>query len=115
MKRRTDPCPVLRAVALATILCTLPAPRRAGSETLGRPASPRAAGNPSDESPSTSGGRDVEVEVRIRQYLLSTFPFDDPASLGPDTRLLGGPIDSLGLMQLVAFVEDEFGVVFDYE
>jgi acyl carrier protein len=71
--------------------------------------------NPSDESPSTSGGRDVEVEVRIRQYILSTFPFDDPASLGPDTRLLGGPIDSLGLMQLVAFVEDEFGVVFDYE
>jgi len=57
----------------------------------------------------------VEVETRIREYILSTFPFDDPGSLGPDTRLLGGPIDSLGLMQLVAFVEDEFGVVFDYE
>jgi acyl carrier protein len=56
----------------------------------------------------------VQVATRIHEYLVTEFPFEDPGSLTVETRLLGGPIDSLGLMQLVAFVEDEFGVTFDY-
>jgi acyl carrier protein len=56
----------------------------------------------------------MQVATRIREFLITEFSFTDPKLLTVETRLLGGPIDSLGLMQLVAFVEDEFGITFDY-
>ena len=45
---------------------------------------------------------------RIRQFIKDTFLLDD---FGDDDSFLGnGIIDSLGVMQLVAFVESEYGV-----
>jgi acyl carrier protein len=37
---------------------------------------------------------------------------EDPSSVRPDTPLVGGVIDSLGVMQVVAFLRDEYRVSF---
>jgi len=53
----------------------------------------------------------MEVAERIQRFITEDVLFGDaPASLTPQTPLLDGLIDSLGLMELVAFLEDEFGV-----
>lgn len=52
--------------------------------------------------------------TRIREFILSELLFEDKdAVLSDDTSLLDGIIDSLSLMQLVAFLEEEFGVDVD--
>jgi acyl carrier protein len=62
-------------------------------------------------SESAALTRDV-IRARLRDHILGTYLFtDDPAALGDDdsfqdTRI----IDSMGMMQLVQFVESEFGV-----
>jgi acyl carrier protein len=51
---------------------------------------------------------------RIKQFIASEIMFEDnPAAIGDETPLLGGVMDSLGLMQLVAFLEEEFGVAIE--
>lgn len=48
----------------------------------------------------------------VKQYILSTFlPGEDPSALTPSTELLRSSIlDSLATLQLVAFLEKEFGI-----
>jgi acyl carrier protein len=38
-----------------------------------------------------------------------------PASVKPNTRLIDGLVDSLGIMQVIAFIRDEYEVTFDDE
>jgi acyl carrier protein len=59
----------------------------------------------------TDGG---EVAGRIRGYLLSEVLLDDSAELTDETPLLSGLLDSIALMDVVAFLEDEFGVALEY-
>ena len=48
---------------------------------------------------------------RIRGFITSEIMFEDSsATLTDDTPLLGSVMDSLGLMQLVAFLEERFGI-----
>ncbi len=48
---------------------------------------------------------------RIRGFIQTEILFDgDEVSLANDTPLLDGILDSLGLMQLVAFLEEEFDI-----
>jgi acyl carrier protein len=53
-----------------------------------------------------------EVRARLRAHILGTYLFtDDPAALGDDqsfqeTRI----IDSMGMMQLIQFVETDFEI-----
>ena len=55
-----------------------------------------------------------DVSTKIREFIQSEIMYEDPsASLGDDTPLLGSVMDSLGLMQLVAFLEEEFDVEID--
>jgi acyl carrier protein len=55
-----------------------------------------------------------DVSTRIRDFITSEIMFDDSsASLTDDTALLGSVMDSLGLMQLIAFLEEEFDVEID--
>jgi len=50
------------------------------------------------------------VAARIRTYLSDEVILDSTAHLEDQTPLLSGLLDSLSLMDLVSFIEDEFGV-----
>jgi Acyl carrier protein len=52
------------------------------------------------------------VIERVRQYILENYLYMRPdARLGEDEPLLAnGIIDSMGVMELIAFLEDEFSV-----
>lgn len=63
------------------------------------------------EGPIRSEVFAMEYESRITDFISKELLFDDPnAAVTIDTSLLDGVIDSLALMQLVAFLEEEFGV-----
>jgi acyl carrier protein len=48
---------------------------------------------------------------RIKSFVLQTFPLARKKALNPKDDLLeSGIIDSLGILDLVAFVEKEFGI-----
>jgi acyl carrier protein len=54
------------------------------------------------------------TEARIMEYLKAEVVLDDgAASLTPESPLLNGAVDSLGLTQLVAFLEEEFQIEVD--
>ena len=56
----------------------------------------------------------MDVATRIRDFIKQEILFEDSnASLTDETPLLEGILDSLALMQLVAFIEEEFGVEID--
>ena len=48
----------------------------------------------------------AEIGARIRTYLTDEIILDDAVELTDTTPLLSGLVDSLGLMDLVAFIED---------
>jgi len=55
-----------------------------------------------------------EISSRIRDFISAEIMFEDSASnLTDETPLLGGVIDSLGLMQLISFLEEEFNVTIE--
>lgn len=49
----------------------------------------------------------------IRRFIQDELVFGNDASVGRDTPLCDGVIDSIGLVELVAFIEDRFGVRID--
>jgi acyl carrier protein len=58
----------------------------------------------------------MDYAGRIRDFIRQEVLFeDDVAGLRDDMPLLDGAMDSLGLMQLVAFLEEEFGIEIDDE
>lgn len=52
------------------------------------------------------------IADRTRSYIRKTFLYARPAAeLGDDERLLeGGIIDSMGVLELIGFLEKEFGI-----
>ncbi len=55
-----------------------------------------------------------DVSTRIRDFITTEIMFEDSAaSLTAEMPLLGAVMDSLGLMQLIAFLEEEFNVEID--
>ena len=51
------------------------------------------------------------IEREVSSFIMSEVMFEDPnATLNKETQLLEGIMDSVSLMQLVAFIEDEFPV-----
>ena len=54
----------------------------------------------------------IDRPARIRTFVLDTFLFtDDPAALDDGDSLLDrGIIDSTGIMELVMFLEEQFGI-----
>jgi acyl carrier protein len=54
----------------------------------------------------------MEVERRVREYVVSELLYDrDLPALGDDDSLLGpGLLDSVGVLRLVAWIEEEFGI-----
>lgn len=57
----------------------------------------------------------MHVRERIRSYIIDNFLFGDTEPLtGDDVSLLdSGIIDSVGVMELVAFLEGDLGVTVD--
>lgn len=52
-----------------------------------------------------------EIGSQIKQFILDTFPRARQQSLVEDDALLGSNlVDSLGVLELVTFVESEFGI-----
>jgi acyl carrier protein len=55
-----------------------------------------------------------DIAAKIRRFIAEEIMFEDDASkLSDDMQLLGGVMDSLGLMQLVSFIEEEFEVTIE--
>jgi acyl carrier protein len=53
----------------------------------------------------------MTIEERIRQFIVNNFYVADAGALADSTSFLDqGIIDSTGVLELVGFVEDEFGV-----
>jgi acyl carrier protein len=51
------------------------------------------------------------ITERIRQFLVEHFPSARKQALGDDDHLLAnGVVDSLGILDLVAYLEREFGI-----
>jgi acyl carrier protein len=52
----------------------------------------------------------MEVKEAVRQYIIENFLFGDEAPLESNSMSLldGGIIDSVGVMELVAFLEQDF-------
>jgi acyl carrier protein len=52
----------------------------------------------------------MELKDQIRTFVNSNFYVADPAALGDDASLLeSGIIDSTGVLEVIAFIEDTFG------
>jgi acyl carrier protein len=52
-----------------------------------------------------------DVESAVKAFILEEVAFADPGQgLSEDTPLLSGILDSLGLMQLVAFLEEAYDI-----
>jgi len=52
----------------------------------------------------------MEIKTQVRQYIVENFLFGDATPLNDDDMSLldGGIIDSVGVMELVAFLEQDF-------
>lgn len=56
-----------------------------------------------------------QIVERVRTFVDETFLYMRPDfELGADDSLMGnGVVDSMGVMEMIAFLEEEFGVVVD--
>lgn len=55
-----------------------------------------------------------DIASRIREFVAQeVLLLEDSSSLTNKTRLVGGQMDSLGLMQLVYYIQQEFNVTVD--
>ncbi len=54
----------------------------------------------------------MKIRQSVRKYIIENFLFGDEAPLENDAMSLldGGIIDSVGVMELVAFLEQDFGL-----
>ena len=54
----------------------------------------------------------MSVEIKLRDYVLENFMFtDDESALSNSTSFLDeGIIDSTGILEVIAFLEEEFGI-----
>jgi acyl carrier protein len=53
----------------------------------------------------------MSVEQRVKQFIVENFYVSDEAALTSETSLVtGGYVDSTGMLEVVGFVETEFGV-----
>lgn len=52
-----------------------------------------------------------QISIALKQFILEKFPLARKRGIDHDTFLLqSGIVDSLGILELVAFIENEFGI-----
>jgi acyl carrier protein len=50
-------------------------------------------------------------QQRVKQFIVDNFYVTDPSALQDDTSLIeGGYVDSTGMLELIAFLENAFGI-----
>jgi acyl carrier protein len=52
----------------------------------------------------------VDTASSIRDYIRDELLIGDDASIDDDTPLWGGVVDSVGLMQLISFIEERYAI-----
>jgi acyl carrier protein len=53
----------------------------------------------------------MNVDQRVKQFIVENFYVADPAALLGDTSLVsGGYVDSTGMLEVVGFLETEFSI-----
>ncbi len=59
----------------------------------------------------------MSVEQRIRKFIVENFYLSDPAEIADDTLLVtNGIVDSTGMLEVIAFLEEQFGIhIADHE
>jgi acyl carrier protein len=56
----------------------------------------------------------MTIQERLRQFISTNFYVPDPAALKDDSSFLDlGVIDSTGVLEVVAFLESDFGITVD--
>ena len=56
----------------------------------------------------------AEIEAQVREFLTNNFLYDPAAGLEADASLLdNGVVDSTGMLEVIQFVEAEFGIQID--
>lgn len=54
----------------------------------------------------------MNVSQRVKQFIVENFFVSDPASIAEDTSLIAeGIVDSTGMLEVITFLEGEFGIV----
>ena len=59
----------------------------------------------------------MDVQSRVRQFIIENFYISNPADVADDTLLVtAGFVDSTGMLEIVTFLETEFGIrIADHE
>ncbi len=53
----------------------------------------------------------MTVQQRVRQFIVENFYVTNPSELGDDASLIqGGWVDSTGMLELISFLEEEYGI-----
>ena len=53
----------------------------------------------------------MDVQARVKQFIIENFYVSDPAELAAETSLItGGYVDSTGMLEVITFLEGEFGI-----
>lgn len=53
----------------------------------------------------------MDALERVKQFIVENFYVSDPSELTPETSLIAGDfVDSTGMLELIAFLEREFGI-----
>jgi acyl carrier protein len=53
----------------------------------------------------------MSTEETLREFIVRNFYVSDPSGIGDDTALVtGGVVDSTGVLEVIAFVEERFGI-----
>ncbi len=53
----------------------------------------------------------MDVQQRVKQFIVENFYVSDPAELAAETSLIaGGYVDSTGMLELINFLEGEFAI-----
>lgn len=53
----------------------------------------------------------MTVQHRVRQFIVENFYVSNPSELSDDASLIqGGWVDSTGMLELISFLEEDFGI-----
>ncbi len=53
----------------------------------------------------------MTVQQRVRQFIVENFYVTNPSELADDASLIqGGWVDSTGMLELISFLEEEYGI-----
>jgi acyl carrier protein len=52
----------------------------------------------------------MDVQDRVKRFIVENFYVSDPDELTADTSLITGYVDSTGMLEVIAFLEETFAI-----